>query len=131
MIAPITSLWGMTGDRLAEGASWNSTQARRDDDGTFTCVLSLEDPGVHNWLDPEGLERGFLFLRWAGLPADRPPDRMPGVSARLVEKGTLRDVLPAETCWIDDEARRASFARRTADYHRRFDGPWNEIRSIR
>ena len=129
VIAPITSLWGMTGDRLARGASWNSKQAILDDDGAMTCVLALEDPGVHNWLDPEGLERGFLFLRWAGLPADRPPERIPGVSSKLVPLDGLAAALPSETRWIDAGERQALFAGRETAYRRRFDGPWNEIRS--
>ena len=131
VIAPITSVWGTTGDRPALGASWNSTQMVRDGDGCFTCVLALSDPGVYNWLDPEGLERGFLFLRWAGLPADRPPERLPAVSARRVPMAGLRGALPPETRWIDAEERAALFARRESAYRRRFAGPWTEIRSVR
>ncbi len=125
---PITNLWGTTGDRLARCASWNSSQAIADEDGRITCVLALTDPGVHNWLEPEGLERGFLFLRWAGLPADRAPERPPAVTSRLVRSEDLRAVLPRETRWVDAEERESIFAQRASDYQRRFDGPWNEIR---
>ncbi|MEE8166842.1 MAG: hypothetical protein V3T64_14845 [Myxococcota bacterium] len=121
VVAPITNLWGTTGDGLARGASWNSSQAALNDDGSFTCVVSLEDPGVHNWLDPEGLERGFLFLRWAGLPPDGPPLHAPGLRTRVVATGELRKELPPQTVWVDSARRRAIQDARERDHAPRYD----------
>lgn len=121
--APITNLWGTTNANLARSASLNSRQAHFDAGGTFTCVLCLGDPGVHNWLDPDGLERGFLFLRWAGLDPERVPERVPALSTRLVPVETLRDVLPPETRWLQPGERRRLEAQRERDYSLRFQGP--------
>ena len=118
---PITNLWGTTNENLARTASWNAAQAARNEDGTFTCVLSLEDPGVQNWLDPDGLERGFLFVRWAGLDPERPPERVPAIAARVVAEKALPDVLPAETRWITPEARRSMIRDRERDHALRFE----------
>ncbi|MBJ18109.1 MAG: hypothetical protein CL933_01680 [Deltaproteobacteria bacterium] len=119
--APITNLWGTTNANLARGASLNTKQAALNADGSFTCVLSLEDPGVHNWLDPDGLERGFLFLRWAGLDPNRVPDRVPALETRLVPIGGLRAMLPAETRWVDAAERAQIQAERERDHALRFE----------
>ena len=47
-------------------SSLNGHQARLDADGRFRAVISLEDPGVQNWLDPVGTTRGMLIGRWYG-----------------------------------------------------------------
>ena len=118
--APITNLWGTTNRNLARGASLNSSQARFDEDGSFTCVLSLEDPGVHNWLDPDGLARGFLFLRWAGLDPARVPERVPALSTRLLPVAALREALPRETHWLTPDERERLRVQRERDHALRF-----------
>jgi hypothetical protein len=119
--APITNLWGTTNGNLARNASINSKQADYNADGSFTCVLSLEDPGVHNWLDPDGLERGFLFLRWAGLDPERVPERVPALETQVVAMGDLRSVLPSETRWVASEARAQILTEREANHALRFE----------
>ncbi len=121
VVAPITNLWGTTGDGFARGASWNSSQAALNRDGSFTCVVCLEDPGVHNWLDPEGLERGFLFLRRAGLPSEGPPLHAPGLQTRVVATEELRRALPPETVWVDSARRRTIQDARERDHAQRYD----------
>ncbi len=118
---PITNLWGTTNENLARSASCNSHQAVYDADGRFTCVLSLEDPGVHNWLDPDGLERGFLFLRWAGLDLSSGGGRRPAIEAELVEIADLRRHLPPETGSIDASERARIESERERDHARRFE----------
>ena len=34
-------------------------------DGTYTYVIAARDPGVHNWIDTDGLREGILTLRMA------------------------------------------------------------------
>ena len=118
--APITNLWGTTNANLARNASLNSRQARFDPDGRFTCVVSLEDPGVHNWLDPDGLERGFLFLRWAGLDPERVPERLPALETRSMPLASLRDALPPGTARVTPDERRRLHAQREQDHAQRF-----------
>ena len=121
VVAPITNLWGTTGRDLASGASWNSKQAALNDDGSFTCVLALDDPGVYNWLDPAGLERGFLFLRWAGLDPVEAPERAPALMTRVVPIAALPDTLPRETRWVDAEERCAVRETRVRNHARRYE----------
>lgn len=116
--APITNLWGTTNGNLDRGASLNHLQAVANADGTFTAVLALDDPGVANWLDPDGLERGFLFVRWAGLDPERPPRRAPAIDARLVPCAELDAALP-DTLPRIDAAGRAALARERARTHAR------------
>lgn len=60
-----SSLWH-TLDYASRLTTINQVQADRDADGVFRMVLSAGDPGVHNWLDTTGLQRGVLILRVAG-----------------------------------------------------------------
>lgn len=54
-------------------SSLNGLQARVDDDGWFRAVISLEDPGIHNWLDPGETLRGMLIGRWLGCSSNPVP----------------------------------------------------------
>lgn len=118
---PITNLYGTTNANLARSASWNSRQTTADADGRFTCVLSLEDPGVRHWLDPDGLERGFLFVRWAGLDPDKPPVRRPAIDVRLVPLHELEAHIPPETPRISPESRTDLLNQRERDHALRFE----------
>jgi hypothetical protein len=72
-------------------SSLNGHQARLDADGKFRAVLSLEDPGVPNWLDTGGHTRGMLVGRW---------HRAESYPMPTMKKVALRDVrksLPKET----------------------------------
>ena len=67
-IAPITNIWGTTNNIVTKNGSLNNSQAKVNQDGTYTFILSVNDPGVFNWLDPSGLSEGILTLRWSGFP---------------------------------------------------------------
>ena len=69
-IAPITNIWGTTNNIVTKNGSLNNSQAKANQDGTYTFILSVNDPGVFNWLDPSGLSEGILTLRWSGFPND-------------------------------------------------------------
>jgi hypothetical protein len=69
--------------------SLNGTQAVPDDDGVVRVVLSHRDPGVWNWLDAGGHERGTLALRY--LMAET----IPTMSYETIPFGELGARLPA------------------------------------
>ena len=45
-------------------SSLNGFQAKCDSDGVFRCVISSQDPGVHNWLDTAGYSQLTIMGRW-------------------------------------------------------------------
>lgn len=114
-IAPITNIWGTTNDIVARTGSLNLRQLSANPDGTYTIVIAMKDPGVHNWLDPCGLHEGILTLRWAEFP------KGVGVSAarassRVVSFEQLHDALPAGTCLVTSSERSVQLAHRTQNY---------------
>jgi len=111
-IAPITNIWGTSNDILARNGCLNKVQSRPNEDGTYTFVLSMSDPGVHNWLDPTGMDEGILTLRWAEFAGGRPGDGL-GVRSRLVALDDLH-VPPRER--VSPERRAALGAARASSY---------------
>jgi hypothetical protein len=116
----LSDVWGQgqAAPFMDRTGSLNGAQARPDADGGYTYVISVADPGVHNWLDPGGLHAGTFCTRWQKLPA--------GISAedavremKVVELKDLKQALPADTAWVTPEERRAQLRDRAASYARR------------
>jgi hypothetical protein len=99
---------------LYRQSSLNGHQARVDDDGTFGAVISMQDPGVHNWLDPGETRRGMLIGRWLGC------DTNPVPTLTRVPLAEIRRRLPAGTPTISADERAAQLrARRIGGQLRR------------
>ena len=67
--------WHETVDHLHRPVSRTLEGVRTDPDGKVRLVIAHEDPGVPNWLDPMGNERGFMTFRWLdarGEPVPKP-----------------------------------------------------------
>ncbi len=60
-------LWFNALDFRRRQTSQTTKQAYRSEDGKFRFVISEEDPGVENWLDPAGASTAFAFMRWQGV----------------------------------------------------------------
>ncbi|MGP4053894.1 DUF1214 domain-containing protein [Mycobacterium sp. 4D054] len=110
-------LWNLTNmgvfftsmDYLYRPVSYTPSRAAVDGDGRFRIVMAHDDPGVHNWLDTQGFERGNLTYRHmlAGAPAV--------LETRLVGRSELAGALPADTA-------RTTPSQRARQLHERFDG---------
>lgn len=98
--------------------SLNNGQMRTDEDGRFTYVIALKDPGVHNWLDTAGLHDVLVLQRWQGFPDPDAP--APAIESRKVKLADLPSVLPPGVVWVSPQERAAQIARRRAGYDRRF-----------
>lgn len=87
-------------------SSLNGHQARLDSDGRFRAVISAEDPGVPNWLDTAGFQRGMLVGRW--YRAETHP--MP--TMRKVRLDEVHGLLPADTPRVSEAERDAAIRKR-------------------
>jgi hypothetical protein len=87
-------------------SSLNGHQARVDEDGKFRAVISLEDPGVHNWLDPGGTLQGMLIGRWYDC------DTRPVPTLTRVPLRRLWDHLPPDAARISPAERAAALSAR-------------------
>jgi hypothetical protein len=114
-ITPITNVCGTTNDIQHRTASLNLAQSARNPDGTLTCVVSVEDPGVHNWVDPCDMHEGILTLRWAEFPTGRPGAEV-GATSRVVPIDRLRRELPEATRFVTAEERRRQREERARAY---------------
>ncbi len=106
-------LWNAV-EYIYRQSSLNGHQARIDSDGRFRAVISLEDPGVHNWLDPGETLRGMLIGRWLGCSSHPVP------TLTRVPLPELRKHLPADIPTITADERAAQLrARRIGGQLRR------------
>jgi hypothetical protein len=103
----VTSLWH-TLDYANRLTTYNLAQAHRDEDGMYRFVVAAEDPGVYNWLDTMGLERGVIILRFVRAENATPPGE------RVVKLSEVQGALPA--------SRRCSPAERSAQIAERREG---------
>jgi hypothetical protein len=96
-------------DFLYRPVSYTPSRTATDSDGKVRLVLAHDDPGVYNWVDTQGFERGNLTYRHMleGEPA--------ALSTRLVSRAELDDVLPPDT-------KRVNASERTALLWERFNG---------
>ena len=108
---PVSNVWGTTFEILDRTGSLNKAQAVTNPDGTYTFVVSREDPGVHNWVDTGGMPEGIITCRMAEFGPGGAREDL-SVQGRVVKLADLPD-LPA----VGDRA--AQLAARRSSYLRR------------
>jgi hypothetical protein len=73
----VGSKWYVSTDYEHYQSSLTKAQSQADPDGKFRYVVSARNPGIANWVDTTGHERGVMMLRWQrlsrGLTADDGP----------------------------------------------------------
>ena len=119
-IAPITNVWGTSNEIRSRNGCLNKSQIEANADGCYTFVVAIEDPGICNWLDPDGLHEGILTLRWAEFDNDQPLPSL-GVSGRLVRLSELDSELPATVKRLSAAERAEVLQARSASYQWRVD----------
>lgn len=103
--------------RLYQNMPPNVVSAPNLTDGTAAYVVSRRDPGVHNWLDPNGLRETLFVARWQRLPRDAA--RKPSIAVTLVKLRKLDDLLPPDVARVTAQERRAQLDERLAHYRLR------------
>ncbi|MCB2080171.1 MAG: hypothetical protein KDE55_21045, partial [Novosphingobium sp.] len=94
-------------------SSTNAHFARPSSDGKFRAVVSLEDPGVPNWLDTAGFTEGTLWGRWYDCSSTPLP------TLKRVPFSKVRDYLPADTPVVTPEQRTEEIRERVRACQRR------------
>jgi Protein of unknown function (DUF1214) len=99
-------------DELASALNWlhnqvsiNGFYAKLDSDGKFRAVISQQDPGVANWLDPSGYKRGIVVGRWKECTS------YPTPTVKKVKVVDVLNHLPEDTAMVTPEERDASIRR--------------------
>lgn len=87
-------------------SSLNSSQAVVDADGRFRGVIAHDDPGVHNWIDPEGHADGTIGIRYLF------PDRVTQPTLTRIPLADLARALPPDTRRVSADERRRMLERR-------------------
>ncbi|TAL02856.1 MAG: DUF1214 domain-containing protein [Rhodospirillaceae bacterium] len=86
-------------DYLYRPVSFTPSRATVDGDGKVRLILCHDDPGYHNWMDTQGLERGHVTYRL--LLGDSPPV----FRTQLVKRAQLAAALPPDTAKVTREER--------------------------
>jgi hypothetical protein len=114
---PLGNLWGTTLDIYGSTGSLNKAQSRPNEDGTYTYVISPEDPGVHNWIDSDGLREGFLTLRMAEFGPEGATEDL-AATGRVIDLDRLDAELP-DVPRVTAAERAEQLATRQAGYRNR------------
>jgi len=90
--------WWETMDYRYRLCSTNCHHAVLEEDGELLLVVSHEDPGVPNWLDPSGHQEGYITVRWIGADDYPVPECAQGPAAQLdaLVPGDAKRIAPAE-----------------------------------
>jgi hypothetical protein len=86
------SMWYVSLDYLNHQTSLTADQARVDPDGKLRFVISERDPGLANWLERTGHDRGYVQIRWQRLARELSEEDGPAVE--VVKFGELAERLP-------------------------------------
>ena len=79
------SMWYISLDYINHQTSLTADQARADPDGQLRFVVSERDPGVVNWLERTGHQRGYVQIRWQRLSKELGPADGPQVQVLAVD----------------------------------------------
>lgn len=80
-------------------SSLNASQFRVDEDSKVRFVVSARDPGVPNWLDTAGHQRGVIQGRWTDC------DTQPMPTVQKIALADVRAALPAGTPQVTPQER--------------------------
>lgn len=94
-------------------SSLNSTQASVVND-RFVGVISRDDPGIVNWLDPGGNGQGIVAVRYLRAAT------VPPIRYRTVKRTALHEELPDGLATMSPPERRVSLQRRRRALQRRY-----------
>lgn len=86
------TVWYTSLEYADHQTSLNAHQAQVDPDGMIRLVVAEHDPGVHNWVERLGHDRGYLQFRWQRL--DAPLGEADAPRLQRLPAADVPDVLP-------------------------------------
>ncbi len=101
-------------DYLYRPVSYTPSRTRVDEDGVVRLVLCHDDPGYHNWIDTQGLERGELVNR------NIFSEQVTEFRTRLVKRADLEAAMPAFSPRVTPEERQRQMWERFYGITRRY-----------
>lgn len=117
--ASIDTPWLVTVEHVHRNGSLNNGQVETNADGSCTYVVAPRDPGIANWLDTGGLNRGGFAVRWENLakPVEDPNAAIREM--RVVKIADLDAALPPGTRRVSRDERRTIAEARAASWRNR------------
>lgn len=94
------NVWSNSLDFVNRQTDLNPRRVVIDSDGKYRAVISLEDPGVANWLDPAGSPAGLGIIR---IVNSIKRDELPKMT--VVKRSELKAALPPDTRYLTREER--------------------------
>ena len=113
----VGDMWYRTFDFSNHQSSLNGHQVQLDPDGVCRVVVSQDDPGIANWLDTVGHERGVIIIRWVMV------SHRPQPITKLVSLSEIDAFLHPGTRRVTRDQRAATVARRGDAVARRLAVP--------
>ena len=110
--------WFRSFDYWNHTSNLNCAQSAANPDGSHTYVVSIKDPGVYNWLDPDGYHEPVFWVRWQGRPWG--PDEAPAASGQLIKLKDLDSILPAGMKRVTAAERKLQIADRQETFKLRY-----------
>lgn len=86
------TLWYTSLDYINHQTSLNGAQAQTDPDGMIRIVVSEQNPGVANWVERLGHDRGYLQFRWQRTSREILPED--GPTMQIVKTADVPGLLP-------------------------------------
>jgi Protein of unknown function (DUF1214) len=122
-VVPVTNDWTITNNTRDQQTSLNNSQAIKNADGSYTIVVSKNDPGVANWVSTGGLNQGTISMRFQGV--DPASTNNPRVTTRVVKLSEVQGIVnnPADPNYNPEQLdydRAQQIAERQAGYDRRY-----------
>lgn len=92
--------------------SLTTKQAYQSKDGFYRFIISRDDPGYENWLDPAGASTVFSFMRWQGLSDCI--EELPAPLTKEVKFADLKEELKCEPRFTKEQRAKQLEARHKA-----------------
>ncbi|KAJ5710621.1 hypothetical protein N7488_004777 [Penicillium malachiteum] len=120
-VFPVTNPWMITNEPGTHQDSLNNVQAVANSNGSYTFVVSVQDPGVYNWIDTVGLYEGTIMARWQGLPTSSSSSTNITIDVNVVSLADLNAFLPSDTRYVTADERAVQLAEREEGYSQRVE----------